>query len=338
MLFRLFIVSALSLPAVVMASKSEGIHKFWIDKTYENTIKVENYQAEVQQQSSGQSVLTRVQYRKPADFHMQVKKPESLRGVTFSYQDDQLVFYSPLESQLIVIKGLAGSNTDSAKQHAEDMYWANHEYYQQTFTPSIEVASRISVGVDLDAMASERELQKSRLFIDYDYSLLMKGDFYFLDGSVLSLENKSIVFNDEKFSLSEFEVPQEAARLSWDLNQKGIISEKIPEIAFQPDWPEAELERWQLKQPSYHVSDQGGDAIAQHYQNEHYFLLITADRKKTVAVAAGTTLQLNNDVTGHLLQSPVLNSIQLQRAGVNYQLLSNIHLEDLLVIARQMSN
>ena len=327
------------LPVSAMASKSEGIHKFWIDKTYENTSKVENYRAQVSQTSSGTPIVTQVQFRKPADFYMQIDQPEYLRGVTFSFQDNQLIFYSPAENQLLAIKGLAQTNNDSAKQQTEDMYWANHEYYERTFTPSVDVADRISVGIDLDAQDSGRELQKSKLFIDYDYSLLMKGDFYFRDGSVLSLENKSIEFNDENFLLSKPDSSPTATQLSWNLNQQGISAGQLKKtISFSPAWPDVDLRRWQLEQPSYHVSEQGHEAVAMHYQNEHYFLLVTADRRSQGDLTAGATIGLDNEIQGRLLQSPSLNSIQLQRAGVRYQLFSNIHLEDLLAIARQMSN
>ncbi|WP_420588557.1 hypothetical protein [Bacterioplanoides sp.] len=335
-----FVSSALLAASLATASKSEGIHKFWIDKTYENTSKVKNYRALVEQNHPDGVITTAVQFRQPADFYMQVEQPLDFKGVTFSYQNGQLQYYSPQSNQALLVKGLAGPSADSAKVQAEDMYWANHEYYQRTFTPSIEVASRISVGVDLNAEDNEREIQKSQLFIDYDYSLLMKGDFYFRDGSVLSMENKKIDFNLNDFSLPDAQLPATTQLRSWNLSTHALNADQFKKSAvFTPAWPKVESERWKLAEPGYFFSDQGKDGAAVYYKNSHYFLLMTAEQASPMAATpAGARVKLDNNLDGQLLQAPSISSVELQRDGIHYQLLSNIHLEDLLLLARQLSN
>ena len=335
-----FVTSALLASSLAVGSKSEGIHKFWIDKTYNNMVKVDNYQAEVEQSYPGGVVTTAVQFRQPADFYMQVEEPLELQGVTFSYQNGQLEYYSPQINQALVVKGLSGPSSDSAKAQAEDMYWANHEYYKRTFTPSIEVASRISVGVDLDAGDKEREILKSQLFIDYDYSLLMKGDFYFRDGSMLSMENKKIDFNLDDFTLPTMQLPAATPLRSWNLSANALSADQFEKSAtFMPVWPNVELPRWKLEKPDYFFSEQGKDGAAVYYKNAHYFLLMTAEQTPSNATApAGARVELNNNRYGQLLQAPSISIVELQRDGISYQVLSNIHLEDVLLLARQLSN
>lgn len=320
-------------------SYSDGLHNFWINKTHENFSKIKNYQAEVSQQGihANDEVVTDVSFRPPSDFHIQVSQPQGLAGISMSYQDNSLLYYYPNQNYALKIDGLTAPEPKQALQRVKDMYWFNHEHYERTFTPSIEVADRISVGLDLDAKENNFEIKKSTLFIDYDYSIVMQGKFLYKDGTSNSISHNSILFNSDTFNLPTTKVSKATQVDQWNFKQKSINKEKlVKSLPFDVVWPDETGMKWALSDSRYYLNKQKA-AAAGYFYNENYFLVSTVE-KDSPALSIGAPLKLSNKVTAHLMQSPSMSSIEFRLNDTDYRLLSNIHAEDLITIARNMVN
>lgn len=317
----------------------EGLHKFWIDKTFQNTSKIKNYSARVRQSGSDQpdAIITEVKFQQPDHFFMQVSSPQMLSGLSVSYQQGSLIYFNPSLNHAVKLEGLATAKASGALQRIEDMYWFNHEHYERTFVPSVEVAQRVSVGLDLKAKEPEHEIQTSNLFVDYDYSIVMKGDFYYRNGSSASLTHEAIHFNQEDFFLPENIVPQEAHIQSWNFRTAAVSRQKAEEkLTKKVIWPEKVNERWKLGQANYFLMQKGGEGVASYAHNDNYFLVSMAEETEREAWGLGMPLNFSTTVNAKIMQSPSINSIGFRLDGVNYHLISNIHAEDLIAVARKM--
>lgn len=319
----------------------DGLHHFWIDKTYENLSKIENYQAQIQQQGIFQElpVTTRVQFQSPESFFIQVAEPEQIKGLSIRFTGDQLAYHFPQQNYSLVLQGLPTAKKDTERQRVEDMYWFNNANYKRTFTPSIEVADRISVGVDMDAQESDLNLRKTSLFIDYDYSIIMQGSFEYSGGAKNQITTQTISFNQQDFMLAGANTIGNSQPQEWNFNQAksdvAIVSRVFGESI---RWPSLKEDKtWQLGNTRYlaNATDKSAASIS---SSDHYFLATTVNTSSTDNWPLGTPITLSDQVKGQLLQSPSLTSLHFVMDNKSYQLFSNIHAEDLIKAARNMLN
>jgi len=327
-------------PAAVAAGV-DGLHQFWIDKTHENSSKIRNYQATIRQTDnhSAEPLIADIQFQAPLSFSMTVQQPKAMEGMHWHYHNNSLRLFNPQAKQSLYIDGLRQPDPNQALQRVKDIYWFNHELYQRTFTPSIEVAERISVGVDLEAKEADNVIRKSELFIDYDYSLLMQGAFYYDDGTTMSMTHEAIAFNQNDFQLQSPSASMNAdASQYWNLNEAPVQRKQAEaHLSRQPRWPELSSSPWSLNDPRYFVSNPGQAAAYQY--NDNYFLLSLLDTSGSDHRGdgePGTALQLNKELEGRLVQTPAMSSLVFYYDGIEYRLLSNVHPETLIRLAREL--
>ena len=332
---------ALGLSLSSMSLAVDGLHHFWIDKTYENLSKIENYQAQIQQQGIYQElpVTTKVQFQSPESFFIQVAEPEQIKGLSISFSGNQLAYHFPQQNYSLLLQGLPTSKESTDRQRVEDMYWFNNANYKRTFTPSIEVAERISVGVDMDAQESDLNLRKTSLFIDYDYSIIMQGSFEYSGGAKNQITTQAISFNQQNFKLAEANTNEGAVKQVWNFAKADSNEDKVVKVLGKDiRWPSLkEDETWQLANTRYLVNkkDQSAASLS---SSDHYFLAATVNTSSTDNWPLGTPIALSDQVKGQLLQSPSLTSLHFVMNNKSYQLFSNIHAEDLIKAARNMLN
>ena len=324
-----------------MSLAVDGLHHFWIDKTYENLSKIENYQAQIHQQGiyNDQPVTTKVQFQSPESFFIQVAEPEQIKGLSISFTGNQLAYHFPQQNYSLLLKGLPTVKKDTERQRVEDMYWFNNANYKRTFTPSIEVAERISVGVDMDAQESDLNLRKTSLFIDYDYSIIMQGSFEYSGGAKNQITTQAIRFNQQNFKLAKANTNEGAVTHAWNFNEADSNKDKLAKVFGKGiRWPSLkEDETWQLGDTRYLVNA-GDKSAASISSSDHYFLATTVNTSSTDNWPLGTPVVLSDTVKGQLLQSPSLTSLHFIMDNKSYQLFSNIHAEDLIKAARNMLN
>lgn len=332
---------ALGLSLSSMSLAVDGLHHFWIDKTYENLSKIENYQAQIHQQGiyNDQPVTTEVQFKSPESFFVKVAEPEQIKGLSIRFSGDQLAYHFPQQNYSLLLQGLPTPKKDTDRQRVEDMYWFNNANYKRTFTPSIEVAERISVGVDMDAKESGLNLRKTSLFIDYDYSIIMQGSFEYSGGAKSQITTQAISFNQADFDLAEITPIKDSNKQEWNFNKADNNKDKVAKVLGKGiRWPSlSDDETWQLGNTRYLANPENNSA-ASISSSDHYFLATTVSASDVNNWPLGTPIALSDKVKGQLLQSPSLTSLHFVMDNKSYQLFSNIHAEDLIKAARNMLN
>lgn len=325
--------------------------RFWINRSYQNLTKVENFTAVSEQKLSQQTqpIISHIEFQKPDTFYQQIVQPESLSGIEVSYQNNSITLHNPHLQQALIINGLTPFKESSAYARVKGIYLFNKEYYEQVFTPSILVADRLSVGIDLIAEDETSEIKKIEGFVDYHYSLFMQATFLFSSGLDVKTEYTSIKFNSENFVLPEPQLSQATQITSWDFNSKALAKKQaIRQISQDIIWPNDSDNIWDFAEYKYYQKGDAKTAAAYFYSDDFFLITITEDQqekhkkqrnvKKTGAKALSTTAAplVLSDTPVWLNQFPSFSTIEFNHLGINYRLLSNIHPESLISMVKGM--
>lgn len=332
--FQFILMSLFSLAAALPASADgDGIHRFWIEKTFQNQSKIKHYQAAVEQRYNQQVEQLEVYFRPPAEVAVLNRAADGATQPLLMLQQQTLRLATDANYRL-AIAGLDGLTQRDHLQAVEDQYWFNQQHFERTFTPSEKVAGRIAVGVELQAQDSDLALQHAALFVDYHYSLPVKGQFRYRDGSELALANQYTRVNQPEF---EFPVWPEALSASrqWDFRLPGVTQSQAESRLGSPlRQPALTDGPWQMPAGRYFAGPAG--QAAAYFYNDQYSLALIAERALSLS-SVGRPLTLPSGVKAQLLQAPLLTLVEFVQDGVNYRLLSDIHPEVLLAAAEKMT-
>lgn len=312
--------------------------RFWINRTHQNLGNVDNFQAVVEQTLSNSTppMISGVIFQSPHDFHLKAIQPDSISGFEASYSKNTVTLFDKLNQQALQIKGLQPYKKSSSLDRVKGIYLYNKEHYEQTFTPSIHVAERLSVGIDFMAKEDSLEINKVEAFVDYHHSLIMQSNLIFNSGIESKTTYLSMLFNKDKLSLPGINLSEETQIESWDFSKKHLskknVSKKInPNII----WPEDEGNTWGFSANKFYQQGKNTNAAA-YYHSDNYFLITLTKKSRSDELSKlGIPVTLGNTQT-MLNQLPTFASLQFKSKGIHYTLLSNIHPQSLLTMAKAM--
>lgn len=319
--------------------------RFWIDRTYQNLSKVNNFQASTKLtlSNSAAPMVTELTFKQPDNFYQVVTQPETVKGYEASYSNQTIILHDRPNKRALQIKGLKRNKDKSGLSRIKGIYLFNKEHYEQTFTPSIHVADRLSVGIDFDAKDKGFEIKKIEGFADYHYSLFMQANFIFNSGIEAQVKNTHVEFNKEKLTLPTISVKKIQAQkdtqiISWNLSKKGLSQKKAEEkISQDIVWPEDKKNTWDFSEHKYYQKN-GSKNAAAYYHSDEFFLITTTEpspQNKLASTAVGIPLMLE-ETHARLNQFPAFSSLEFSHNGIHYTLLTNTHPESLITMAKDM--
>lgn len=328
--------------------------RFWINRSHQNLTKVENFTAVSEQKLSQQTqpIISHIKFQKPDTFYQQIVQPESLSGIEASYQNNSITLHNPHLQQALIINSLTPFKESSAYARVKGIYLFNKEYYEQVFTPSILVADRLSVGIDLIAEDEASEIKKIEGFVDYHYSLFMQATYLFRNDLSLTTKHMSIEFNNDNFVLPQAKLPKETLITSWDFNNKALSRKEADKhISQDIIWPNDVDNIWDFAEYKYFYNDKNNNRnAAAYFYSDDFFLITIAEaqqeknykhkqqthHKNSAAKALrtiGAPLVLVNTQVW-LNQYPSFSTIEFNHLGIHYRLITNIHPESLITLAK----
>jgi hypothetical protein len=333
--------------------------RFWIDRTHKNLNKVKNYQATTELVLSNDALLTSsaekkiapivsdVIFKSPDNFYQVVTQPESLEGYEASYSNNTITLHDSLNHHALQIKGLKAFEKKNAKARIQGIYMYNKEHYPQEFTPSILVAERLSVGIDFKAKEDTSKLKKIVGFVDYHYSLFMQANFIFSDATEAKVKNSHIEFNKENLTLPSIDLSKVKSIAggqvtSWNMREKSLSKKQLKkQVSKNVAWPEDTKNTWDFSEHKYYQKGNSENAAAYYYSDD-FFLITTTKISDDITPnnlnkpVLGIPLTLEK--TGAILnQFPAFSTLEFSHSGISYTLLSNIHPESLLLMAKAMT-
>ena len=335
---------AISLSSVLFTSHSfadinadtNSEDRFWINRTHQNLGNVDNFQAVVEQTLSNTTspIISDVIFETPNSFHQKVIQPNSFKGFEASYSNNTITLYDSLNKQALQIKGLAPYKKSSSLDRVRGIYMYNKEHYEQKFTPSIHVAERLSVGIDFMAKEDNLEIRKVEAFVDYHYSLIMQSNLIFNSGIESKATNISMLFNKDNLSLPSINLSKDTYVESWDFRKKHLskkrISKKIdPNII----WPEDKGNTWGFSANKFYPQGNNTNAAAYYHSDNYFLITLTKKSSRDELSKLGVPVTLGN-THAVLNQLPTFANLQFKSKGIHYTLLSNIHPQSLLTMAK----
>lgn len=254
-LVSIYLSSAFSFYALAdVNADTNSEDRFWINRGHQNLNKVDHFNAVSEQILAGQAepIISHIAFQKPDNFYQQVVQPQSLKGLEASYRNNTLTLHNSPHKHALIIKGLAPFKERSAHSRVKGIYLFNKEHYEQVFTPSIHVADRLAVGIDLTAKEDTSTIRKIEGFADYHYSLFMQATFIFSSGLDVKTHYKSIEFNAENFTLPEINLAKETSITSWDFNHKALTkTQREKQISQDIIWPDDADNTWDFDEHKY---------------------------------------------------------------------------------------
>lgn len=341
------------------SSFARGSHVFWIKKTFENLNKIENYSATSEQWfSSGSSsldgsflnssqVISQVSYQRPNDFHTIITSPESLKGIEASFSNHSISLNNPHMKKALNIKGLKSPTVESKLDQVKSLYYYNQKHYDQVFTPSINIAEQLSVGLDFIAKRKKAELLKAETYIDYHHSIFMQISQSFDSGNTSKLKNTTITFNQNSFTLPKTSITEDTQLLVWDFNQASLTNkESLERISQKIHWPKDIENYWGLSQRQFYQQRNSKTAAGYFYNDAFFVITITQPNesgveteKLTSHFAQGIPVTINTlmgESTVFLSQYPEFSYLEFVRDNIRYSLIANIHPQSLIDMAHGM--
>tara|TARA_B110000046_G_scaffold24626_1_gene23775 strand:+ start:3749 stop:4816 length:1068 start_codon:yes stop_codon:yes gene_type:complete len=339
-LVSIYLSSAFSFYALAdVNADTNSEDRFWINRGHQNLNKVDHFNAVSEQILAGQAepIISHIAFQKPDNFYQQVVQPQSLKGLEASYRNNTLTLHNHPHKHALIIKGLAPFKERSAHSRVKGIYLFNKEHYEQVFTPSIHVADRLAVGIDLTAKEDTSTIRKIEGFADYHYSLFMQATFIFSSGLDVKTHYKSIEFNAENFTLPDINLAKETSITSWDFNHKALTkTQREKQISQDIIWPDDADNTWDFDEHKYFQKGDEKTAAAYFYSDD-FFLITVAEAQQKPGTkqlnTMGAPLVIEN--TPVLLnQFPTFSTIELNHLGIHYRLLSNIHPESLISMVK----
>jgi hypothetical protein len=336
---------AVSISSALLASQSfaditNNADNFWINRTYENLSKINNFQAVTEQSLSNKAatIISDVTFQTPTDFYQIVTQPESVKGFAASYQNNTITLHDRINQQALRVKGLLPNKEGSAFERVKRIYFYNKDHYDQEFTPSIHVADRLSVGMDLVANTDKVEIKKIEAFVDYHYSLFMQANFIFNNGIEAKIENSSMVFNKDDLLLPTITLAKETRTASWDLSKKGLSTKQLEkQISKDIVWPEDKDNIWGFSKRKFYQQKNTKTAAAYYYNDAFFLITATKPSDGRELTNVGIPLPLGN-TQARLNQYPAFSSVEFNSNGIHYTLLSNTQPESLLARAKDIAS
>jgi hypothetical protein len=320
------------------ADITNSADKFWINRTFQNLSKIDNFQAVSEQSLSNKAdpVISDVIFHTPADFYQIVTQPDSLKGFEASYHNNTITLHYSSKKKALIITGLKQDKKESALDRVKGIYWYNKEHYDQEFTPSIHVADRLSVGMDLMTKDTNVEIKKIEAFVDYHHSLFMQANFIFNSGLEAKIKNTSMAFNKDGLELPNIKFPKGTHIDSWNVSKKGLSDKSISKrLSKDIVWPEDLEDTWGFTTRKVYQHKNTKSAAA-YYHNDSFFLItITKPSDNESLSNLGVPLPLEN-TQARLNQYPAFSNVEFNHNAIHYTLLSNIHIESLLSMAKGM--
>lgn len=349
-LVSIYLSSAFSFYALAdVNADTNSEDRFWINRGHQNLNKVDHFNAVSEQKLADQAepTISHIAFQKPDNFYQQVVQPASLKGFEASYRDNTLTLHNPSQQQALIINGLVPFKESSARSRVKGIYLFNKEHYEQTFTPSIHVADRLAVGIDLTAKEETSTIRKIEGFADYHYSLFMQATLLFSSGLDVKTHYSRVEFNAEDFALPEIKLSKETHITSWNFNTKSLSKKQITKhISQDIIWPDDSDNTWNFDEHKYFQKGDEKTASAYFYSDD-FFLITVAEAQqktapKTLDIKKPGAKQLNTmgaplvlENTPVLLhQFPTFSTIEFNHLGIHYRLLSNIHPESLISMAK----
>ena len=339
-LVSIYLSSAFSFYALAdVNADTNSEDRFWINRGHQNLNKVDHFNAVSEQVLAGQAepTISHIAFKKPDNFYQQVVQPVSQKGFEASYRDNTLTLHHPSQQQALIINGLVPFKESSARSRVKGIYLFNKEHYEQAFTPSIHVADRLAVGIDLTAKEDTSTIRKIEGFADYHYSLFMQATFLFSSGLDVKTHYRSIEFNAENFTLPEINLAKETSITSWDFNNKALSKkQRKKQISQDIIWPDDADNTWDFNEHKYFQKGDEKTAAAYFYSDDFFLITVTEAQQKSGTKqlnTMGAPLVVEN--TPVLLnQFPTFSTIEMNHLGIHYRLLSNIHPESLISMAK----
>jgi hypothetical protein len=350
------VFSAQSFANVNAETNSED--RFWIDRTHKNLSTLDNYQATSElvfsnttlSTSSAEKqitpIISNITFKSPDTFHQVITQPKSLEGYEASYSNNTITLYDVRNHNALQIKGIRPFEKKNAKARIKGIYMYNKEHYPQEFTPSIIVADRLSVGIEFKAAEENYQLQKIEGFVDYHYSLFMQANFIFSDSTEAKVTNTSIEFNKSSLTLPSIDlsknksIPDEKIT-SWDISKKGLSKKQIKkQVSKDIVWPEDKENAWDFSEHKYYQQENSKNSAAYYYSDDFFLITTTSPSDGTTSLHSnksvmGVPLALGKTQTV-LNQLPTFTTLKFSHDGISYTLLSNIHPESILAMAKAM--
>lgn len=339
------VLIAASISSALLAPQSfsdvtNNADNFWINRTYENLSKINNFQAVTEQSLSHKAatIISDVTFQAPTDFYQIVTQPESVKGFSASYHNNTITLHDPINQQALQVKGLQPHKEGSALERVKGIYFYNKEHYDQEFTPSIHVADRLSVGMDLVANTDKVEIKKIEAFVDYHYSLFMQANFIFNNGIEAKITNSSMIFNNDELSLPTITLAKETRTAAWDLSKKGLSTKQLEkQISKDIVWPEDKEDIWGFSKRKFYQQKNTKTAAAYYYNDAFFLITVTKPSDGREPTNIGIPLPLGN-AQARLNQYPAFSSVEFSSNGIHYTLLSNTQPESLLAMAKGMTS
>jgi hypothetical protein len=339
------VLITLSISSALLAPQSfsditNNADKFWINRTYENLSKINNFQAVTEQSLSNNvaPIISDVTFQTPTDFYQIVTQPEPVKGFEASYHNNTITLHDRINQQALRVKGLQPHKEGSAFERVKEIYFYNKKHYDQEFTPSIHVADRLSVGMDLVANTDKVEIKKIEAFVDYHYSLFMQANFIFNNGIEAKIKNSRMVFNKDDLSLPSITLAKETRTASWDLSKKGLsIKQLDKQISKDIVWPKDKENIWGFSKQKFYQQQDNKTAAAYYYNDAFFLITTTKPSNGRELTNVGIPLPLGNTQV-RLNQYPAFSSVEFNSNGIHYTLLSNTQPESLLAMAKGMAS
>lgn len=331
-------ISSAVLSPLSFADDMDSEDKFWINRTHKNLSKVDNFQAITEKTLSHKNipVISDVIFQKPADFYSIITQPESVKGFEASYSNNTITLHDNINKQALRIKGLEKPKESAYFQRVKGIYFYNKEHYDQEFTPSIHVADRLSVGIDFTAKEKNLDINKIEGFVDYHYSLFMQANFIFNNGVESKIKNTHIEFNKDSLSLPVVNLPKNTQITSWDFSKKHFSNKQLSEKVSQKIiWPQDKDNTWNFSTKKYYPQENPEHAAAYYYNEAFFLITVTEPHNGNELSSLGVPIALT-DTQAKLNQFAAFSSLEFNDNGIHYTLLSNIHPQSLLSMAKGM--
>lgn len=334
----IIILIAVSAPLLSSANLGGGSHSYWISRTHDNLNKIENYTAVIEQthSNSPDKVVSQLLFKKPHNFHLTVSQPSHLTGFEAGFNDHAILLHNPNTSRAIKLEGLKSPTSASRLEQVKNIYWYNNERYEQVFKPSINIAERLSVGLDFIAKDSDSEITKVNSFADYHHSIFMQASYSFSSGITSKFTHTEMAFNQEQISLPSLRVPKKTDMLFWDFNRASLSDKQARErISTDIRWPLDKDDIWSFGQHQFYQQTNSQTAAAYFYNDAFFMIALTQPAETKKELLEGTPLLLNKTKV-QFAQWPSFSDLTFELNGIHYILISNIHPQSLIDMAKGM--
>lgn len=323
---------------IASANLAGGADSYWISRTHNNLNKIENYSATIEQthSSSPDKILSQVQFTKPNNFHLLVSKPSYLKGFEVGFNEKTILLHNPISNNAIKLEGLKSPAASNTLEQVKRIYDYNLANYEHVFTPSINIAERLSVGLNFVAKDAKAEIVNLNSFSDYHYSMFMQADYSFRSGATTKLTHSTMRFNQDNISLSTLEVPDNTELLYWDFSDASLSDKQAKErISTDIRWPIDTDNTWGFGQHQFYQHTNAQTAAAYFYNDAFFMIALTEPAKTKKELIQGTHLTLNQTPV-EFSQWPAFSHLTFELDSINYTLISNIHPQGLIDMAQGM--